>query len=351
MKIAAIILCGLSLHSTVSAQDVYSSPCYTIAQFDVRNNLYVQQLAALREISTDEHPDVIAAKESIARANADRAVAAAQAASQGAVCPQGVGRLASHDARVQPSKPNASWATAHVGDQSVVVYFKTSPPPMLGETLHDDGVSGGFFPPLATRAASGDDLAATYLWKQVSNCRDWASTEAELHEQIDKITKGNLSPEGGTLSGALANAKQHYQRCEGITEANYTEALGLLRDAANHSTEFWPRFEYAIALKLKKDKTGEARQRLKVLWNEGHQAALGSLADESPPTDKSLAYGIAASSLLLAYVDDGNHPEGLVSSLRQNLDRLRRETPPSAYNEAAKQAAELLRNPYCCVLP
>src|SRR3954452_3379413 len=102
MKIAAIILCGLSLHSTMSAQEAQgpsSSPCYTIAQFDVRNNLYVQQLAALREISTDEHPDVIAAKESIARANADRAVAAAQAASQGAVCPQGVGRLGSQDIR------------------------------------------------------------------------------------------------------------------------------------------------------------------------------------------------------------------------------------------------------------
>ena len=209
---------------------------------------------------------------------------------------------------------------------------------MLGETLHDDGGSGGFFASLAARAASGDDLAATYLWKQVSNCRDWASTEAELHAEIDKITKGNLSPEGNTLSGALANAKQHYERCEGITEANYTEALGLLRDAANHSTQFWPRFEYAIALKLNKDKTGEARQRLKVLWNEGHQTALGSLADESP------AYGIAAYSLLLAYVDDGNHPGGLVSSLRQNLDRLRRETPPSAYNEAAKEP------PSCCAI-
>jgi hypothetical protein len=349
MKIAAIIVCGLSLPSAVSAQDVYSSPCYRIAQLDVRNNLYVQQLVALREISTDRHPDVMATKESIARAKADRAVAAAQAASQGAVCPQGVGLLGEgRDARVQPSKPSASSATAHVGDQSVVVYFKTSPPPVLGETLHDDGVSSGFFAPLATRAASGDDLAATYLWKQVSNCRDWASTEAELHAQIDKIMKGNLSPEGNTLWGALANAKQHYQRCEGITEAIYMEALGLLRDAANHSTEFWPRFEYAFALQLKKDKTGEARQRFEALWDEGHQAALGSLASESP---ESPAYGIAAYSLLLAYVDDGNHAEGLVSSLRQNLDRLRRETPLSAYNEAAKQAAELLRNPYCCILP
>jgi hypothetical protein len=186
MKIAAIILCGLSLHSTVSAQDVYSSPCYSIAQLDVRLNLYEEQLAALREISTDEYPDVIALKESIARAKTDRAVAAAQAASQGAFCPQGVGRLESRDARVQPLKPDSSWVTAHVGDQSVAVYFKTSPPPMLGETLHDDGVSGGFFAPLATRAASGDDLAATYLWRQMSNCRGWASTEAEL--QARKLT-------------------------------------------------------------------------------------------------------------------------------------------------------------------
>jgi hypothetical protein len=216
---------------------------------------------------------------------------------------------------------------------------------MLGETLHDDGVSGGFFAPVATRAASGDDLAATYLWRQVSNCRDWASTEAELRVQIDKIKKGNLSPEGYTLSGAVANATLHYQRCEGITEANYTEALGLLHDAANHSTEFWPRFEYAIALKLKNDKTGEARERLEALWNEGHEVALGSLGQVS------LAYRIASYSLLLAYVDDGNHSEGLISSLRQNLDRLRQETPPSVYYEAAKQAAELLRNPYCCLLP
>jgi hypothetical protein len=195
------------------------------------------------------------------------------------------------------------------------------------------------------RPASGDDLAATYLWRQVSNCRDWASTEAELSAQIDKITKGNLSPEGNTLWGALANAKLHYQRCEGITEANYAEALGLLRDAANHGTEYSARFEYAIALKLKKDKTGEARRRLETLWNEGHETALVALADDS------LAYQIASYALMLAHVDDGNHSDSLLSSLRGAGDHLRQETPPSVYNEAAKKAAELLRNPYCCIAP
>ena len=85
MKIAAIILC-LSLPLAVPAQGVRSSPCDIIAQLDVRISHYRNSLAALRLNYTDAHPRVIELKESLARAEADRAAAVAQAASQGVVC-------------------------------------------------------------------------------------------------------------------------------------------------------------------------------------------------------------------------------------------------------------------------
>ena len=86
MKFAAIVLCGLALPLTVSAQDVHSSPCDTIAKLDARVGRYRQYLAQLRLKYTDKHPDVIAQKEVVARAEADRDAAVAQAASEGVVC-------------------------------------------------------------------------------------------------------------------------------------------------------------------------------------------------------------------------------------------------------------------------
>ena len=86
MKIAAIILCGLSLPLTVSAQEVHSSPCDLIAKLDADLSQYRQQLAKLYLTMTDKHPQVIAMKENIETLEKYRATAAAQAASQGVVC-------------------------------------------------------------------------------------------------------------------------------------------------------------------------------------------------------------------------------------------------------------------------
>jgi uncharacterized protein involved in exopolysaccharide biosynthesis len=86
VKIAAVILCGLGLTLTASAQEVRLSPCEIIAQFDTRISRYRKPLAELLLRYTDAHPDVVSLKEIVARAEGDRAAAVAQAASEGVVC-------------------------------------------------------------------------------------------------------------------------------------------------------------------------------------------------------------------------------------------------------------------------
>jgi len=39
------------------------------------------------------------------------------------------------------------------------------------------------------------------------------------------------------------------------------------------------------------------------------------------------------------------------AAFQARADQLPNETSPSAYNEAAKKACELLRNPKCCIVP
>jgi hypothetical protein len=102
VKIAAIILCGLSLPLTVSAQEVRSSPCNTIAQDDALLSQHHKELAALLVNFTDKHPRVISLKETIAKLEADRAAAVAQAASQGVVCSEN----APPQAKSQTPPPN-----------------------------------------------------------------------------------------------------------------------------------------------------------------------------------------------------------------------------------------------------
>jgi hypothetical protein len=246
----------------------------------------------------------------------------------------------------QVATPPSPATIARVGNESVPLRFinRSRRPPNPRDEFNDDGHSGGFFAPLAAKAAAGDDFAAQYLWQTIQLCRDVPSTPAERRAKLDKI-KEDYALTGGhgrTLEQDLDTAEARYGRCEGINEASFVDALALLRDAADQGTNAAIQLEYAHA--IAKDKPDEARQRLEALWNEGHVGALSLLANDS------LSYRMASEALQIAFLDDGQHP-GPLAAYRAHADRVRNETSPSEYDEAAQKAAELLRNPNCCVVP
>jgi hypothetical protein len=241
---------------------------------------------------------------------------------------------------------------AHVGDDDIVLSFKLyHDPPSDPNAFVDDNKGGGFFAPLAADAAAGNISAARHLYEALQMCRAVPLTpkdqEAQRQQIRDAFSASGGGNSGNRLEDNLAIAQQHYDRCAGVEQPMFGEALGYLRAAADRGNGP-ATLEYAYA--ILKDDPAEARQRFEVLWEKGHVAALAGLAQT---VKDSLPYRIAYGSQHIAQFDPPESPvaERVIESARALQDQLRNETSPSEYNVAAKKAAALLRNPTCCLVP
>jgi hypothetical protein len=249
----------------------------------------------------------------------------------------------------QTLTPDVVERIAHIGDESVPIRITRVPSSRnVAVEYKDDGRSPGFFAPLAAAARAGDDMAALYLWEQTVPCYGLPTTPAKQREWLDNL-KDNYALTGGhgrTLEQEVTEAEARFRRCEGITESSFNEARALLRDAADHGTDpyvmsFYATYDYPA------DNPADARERLAALWNEGHLSALDGLGRSN-----SLAHRIAYNAALVALLEGKGRPDDPnLAVFRANAERLRDDTSPSAYDEAAKKAVELLRSPNCCIIP
>ena len=240
---------------------------------------------------------------------------------------------------------------ARVGDEVVTLVFKPSAPWRMPKSYaFVDDKSGGFFAPLASDAANGDDFAAHQLWQNLQACEEAPKTQAELRDSVAKVEDafpktGGALPDGGAISleRAVAQVQARYDRCQGVTPQMYGEALEYLHQAADRGTHVSVALEYASA--IARDKPDESRQRFQSLWQEGHVGGLSGLSVDSLP------HRIAWNAQEIALLDGLPGPGRVLAMARERAAKLRNETSPSEYQIAAKEAARLLRNPNCCLDP
>ena len=118
--------------------------------------------------------------------------------------------------------------------------------------------------------------------------------------------------------------------------------LEYLRQAADRGEHPNVAIDYAAA--IAQDKPEESRQLFQSLWEQGHIGPLGALGRDSLP------HRIAADAAEIALMDGLPEPNPILKFFREREGKLRNETSPSEYNEAAREAARLLRsNPNCCI--
>src|SRR5262249_34938487 len=150
-------------------------------------------------------------------------------------------------------------------------------------------------------------------------------------QQIRDAFSKSGGSSGNRTEESLAAAQEHYDRCAGVDDSMFTEAFGLLREAADQG-DAPASLEYAFA--VLKDAPSEARQRFDALWKRGHVAALGGLAQIAQNDSEALAYRIAYGSQQIAEFDPPESPvaEKVVAMTRALQDQLRNETSPSEYS-------------------
>lgn len=250
--------------------------------------------------------------------------------------------------RMQPFADAIGDKMARVGDELVTLHFKNTPT-MKWRGAQIDYTKPGFFEPLAELAANGDDAATHQLWQSLQACREVPQTQAEIREQIGKVEEmfaktGGAGPDGKalTLEQMRQEVQSRYDRCQGVTLTMHSEGLEYLRQAADRGDHEIVAIEYAAA--IAKDQPEESRRRFQTLWEQGSLGALGALGKDSLPHE------LAWQAAQIALFDGLPEPNPTLLFLRSRAAKLQNETSLSEYNEAAKEAARLLRsNPNCCI--
>jgi hypothetical protein len=256
------------------------------------------------------------------------------------------------NAPVQSARPRETDKIARVGNESVTLHFKPQQARGVIGAFADDGRS---FATLIEAAASDDDRAALQLWQALRFCKDVPLDPATHAKQLQSIRDSYARTVFGagtslSLEQNIAALQSRFDRCKDVTDAMYSEALDYLRAAADRGENVNTRVEYAWA--ISKDDPAEARRRYQELWSEGHLSGLRGL---SVVGEDPLPYRIASDAEHLARLDglphDSRNYQYLQGHLQGLVDELRNATSPSAYDEATKKAAELLRAPACCFDP
>jgi hypothetical protein len=204
----------------------------------------------------------------------------------------------------------------------------------------DDGKSGGFFGPLAAAAREGNDSAARALFEALEFCKYYPKTRAEFDAGQKKRAEQFAQTGGVVVPGEKTQSWDNlskdleagFHRCEGVTDDMYQTATELLRESVERGSDD-SRLLYAGAIASTSPE--EAHAQYETLWQKGYLIGLGGLAKESLPHR-------IASFAAVALTDP--------SRARQKLSALEASTSPSEFQEASKEAAQILKNPNCCRL-
>jgi hypothetical protein len=239
--------------------------------------------------------------------------------------------------------------TAVVGGEKIPLLFRDTTRPRPPIEL-DDGVSGGFFEPLAAAARAGDDAAAHRLYEELRKCRYFPKTRAELDAAVAngrktfEQTGGFVAPgETQDLNEGTAHLERLFKRCEGVTPEMSATAIELLRESVGRGYDD-NRLDYAGA--IHDTDPQEAQVQLEAAWQKGDVAALSALGRDSLP------HQIAALAVEIAQFDGRGAPglARIVAQARERLAALEAKTSPSEFRAASEEAARILHNPNCCKL-
>ena len=225
--------------------------------------------------------------------------------------------------------PAAHTYVVSIGDEQVPVQLR--PLKHSRGSKIDDGQSGGFFKPLADAARAGDDGAALALYDALKFCKRSPKTRAEFEAGVANRTKWFAETGGVVFPGSPPedfeqdgkSFEAEFHRCEGVTDDMYTTATELLRASAERGSDD-NRILYAEAIASTDPQ--EARAQYEILWQEGYVAGLVGLSNDSLPHALALKAFAGAEALKAV--------ELTVS--------------PSTFQEASKEAAQILKNPNCC---
>lgn len=258
--------------------------------------------------------------------------------------------------RAEPSAPDrvkersvsmpADTVVAVIGDEQIPLRIQVVPrgarsaEELAAIEKIDDGRSSGFFEPLAAAARAANDEAARVLHEALGACRSEPTTRAKFDAALDKLRKGYAQAGGIAAPGEkpadfdfLARELENsYRRCEGVTDAMYQTSVGLLRESVERSDEPPAHNRLLYAEAVRKTDPEAARAQYEILWQQGYLLALGGIPD--------LPHQIAWVAANIAYLH----------APPETMTAFEASTSPSAFNDASKEAARILKNPNCCKL-
>jgi hypothetical protein len=239
---------------------------------------------------------------------------------------------------VEQVRADPSTRTVYVGDEKIELKFTSHEREPWTLDGIDDGHQSGFFTPLVEAARAGNDQAARRLSDALDFCRYFPKSQAEFDARIAAERK-RFAETGGVLAPGEAPRtwdetrkpiEEYFHRCDGVTADMSDTAAQLLRESSERSDE--SRLTYARS--LEKTDPEAALGQYKTLWENGHLYALRALAAQG------LSYQIAYTAAFI-----GLHDSALAD---KQMAAIEAQVSPSAFQQAKKEAVQLLKNPNCC---
>jgi hypothetical protein len=263
-----------------------------------------------------------------------------------------------------PLPTEAAAVTVSIGGEQITLHARELPVGPIGPGAWDlldrkiDINKGGFFEPLADAARSGNDLAAYELYDSLETCKSFPKSRAEFDATMEKGRKsfaetGSAPADGPPLVPGMdwdkwsQQVESFFHECDGVTDDMYSTATELLRESVGRGSDM-NRYFYGKA--IAKTAPQEAQAQFEILWRQSYLTGLKGLGINSPPHRIAAIVAMAA---LWAQAEP-RKPSKTQSWLQwrdQQLSKLEASMGRSAFHEASKEAAQILKkNPNCCWL-
>jgi hypothetical protein len=220
-----------------------------------------------------------------------------------------------------------------------------------------DSMQGGFFEPLVDAARSGNDVAAHELYDSLETCKSFPKSRAEFDATMEKGRKsfaetGSAPTNGPPLTPGMDwdkwshDVEAFFHKCEGVTDDMYATATELVRESVGRGSDVNRNF-YAKA--IAKTAPQEAHEQFEILWRKGYLTGLKGLGVDSTPHRIAAIVAMAA---LWAQAEPRkpSKTQSLLQWRDQQLSKLEASMGRSAFQEASKEAAQILKNSNCCWL-
>jgi len=258
----------------------------------------------------------------------------------------------------RPTEPAA--VTVSIGGEEITLHPRE---PLLIPGSLDllnrkiDSMQGGFFEPLVDAARSGNEAAAYNLYDSLETCKSFPKSRAEFDATMEKGRKsfaetGSAPTDGPPLALGMDwdkwshDLEHFFHKCDGVTDDMYATATELVRESVGRGSDVNRNF-YAKA--IAKTAPQEAHEQFEILWRKGYLTGLKGLAVNSTP--HRIAAIVAMADLVQA--EPGATQTQLLQWREwrdQQLSKLEASMGRSAFQEASKEAAQILKNPNCCWL-